>query len=106
MKRHRPHEGVEVTTGPLGQGIANAVTTKNLAATYNRPGYYLVNNTTRCMIGNACLQEDVAVEAIQLAGHWKLNSLVAVYDNNQLTYDGSVDLCNTDDVNSKMHAWG
>lgn len=104
------HEGVEVTTGPLGQGIANAVglamATKNLAATYNRPGYDLVNNTTWCMIGDACLQEGVALEAIQLAGHWKLNNLVVIYDNNQITCDGSVDLCNTEDVNSKMRACG
>jgi dihydroxyacetone synthase len=104
------HEGIEVTTGPLGQGIANAVglamATKNLAATYNRPGYDLVNNTTWCMIGDACLQEGVALEAIQLAGHWRLNNLVVIYDNNQITCDGSVDMCNTEDVNLKMQACG
>lgn len=104
------HDGIEVTTGPLGQGIANAVglamATKNLAATYNRPGHDLVNNTTWCMIGDACLQEGVALEAIQLAGHWKLNNLVVIYDNNQVTCDGSVDLCNTEDVNTKMRACG
>ncbi|CEJ82293.1 Putative Dihydroxyacetone synthase [[Torrubiella] hemipterigena] len=104
------NEGIEVTTGPLGQGIANAVglamATKNLAATYNRPGYDVVNNTTWCMIGDACLQEGVALEAIQAAGHWKLNNLVVMYDNNQITCDGSVDLCNTEDVNAKMRACG
>lgn len=104
------NEGIEVTTGPLGQGIANAVglamATKNLAATYNRPGFELVNNTTWCMIGDACLQEGVALEAIQAAGHWKLNNLVVMYDNNQITCDGSVDLCNTEDVNAKMRASG
>lgn len=104
------HEGIEVTTGPLGQGIANAVglamATKHLAATYNKPNYELVNNTTWCMIGDACLQEGVAMEAIQLAGHWKLNNLVVMYDNNQITCDGSVDLCNTEDVNAKMRACG
>lgn len=104
------HEGIEVTTGPLGQGIANAVglamATKNLAATYNKPGYDLVNNMTYSMIGDACLQEGVALEAIQLAGHWKLNNLVVMYDNNQITCDGSVDLCNTEDVNAKMRACG
>ncbi|KAK7403005.1 hypothetical protein QQX98_011246 [Neonectria punicea] len=104
------HEGVEVTTGPLGQGIANAVglamASKHLAATYNRPDYELVNNTTWCMIGDACLQEGVSMEAIQLAGHWKLNNLVVMYDNNQVTCDGSVDLCNTEDVNAKMRACG
>ncbi|OLN98021.1 Dihydroxyacetone synthase 1 [Colletotrichum chlorophyti] len=104
------HDGVEVTTGPLGQGIANAVglavATKHLAATYNRPNFPVVNNTTFCMIGDACLQEGVAMEAIQLAGHWKLNNLVVMYDNNQITCDGSVDLCNTEDVNAKMRACG
>ncbi|KAG9254497.1 Transketolase, thiamine diphosphate binding domain-containing protein [Emericellopsis atlantica] len=104
------HEGIEVTTGPLGQGIANAVglamATRHLAATYNRPGYDLVNNTTWCMIGDACLQEGVALEAIQLAGHWRLGNLVVIYDNNQITCDGSVDMCCSEDVNTKMEACG
>lgn len=104
------HDGIEVTTGPLGQGIANAVglamATKHLAAVYNKPNYELINNTTWCMIGDACLQEGVALESIQLAGHWKLNNLVVIYDNNQITCDGSVDLCNTEDVNAKMRACG
>ncbi|KAL4923529.1 transketolase family protein [Aspergillus undulatus] len=104
------HEGIEVTTGPLGQGVANAVglamATKNLAATYNRPGYDMVNNHTWCMIGDACLQEGVALEAISLAGHWKLNNLTIMYDNNQITCDGSVDLTNTEDINAKMRACG
>lgn len=104
------HEGIEVTTGPLGQGIANAVglamATKNLAATYNRPGYDVVNNHTWCMIGDACLQEGVGLEAISLAGHFRLNNLTVIYDNNQITCDGSVDLTNTEDVNAKMRACG
>ncbi|KAL3478173.1 Transketolase, thiamine diphosphate binding domain-containing protein [Aspergillus californicus] len=104
------HEGIEVTTGPLGQGVANAVglamASKNLAATYNRPGYDVVNNHTWCMIGDACLQEGVALEAISLAGHWKLNNLSIMYDNNQITCDGSVDLTNTEDINGKMRACG
>jgi len=105
------HEGIEVTTGPLGQGIANAVglamATKHLGATYNRPGCELVNNTTWCMIGDACLQEGVALEAVQLAGHWKLNNLVVIYDNNHITCDGSIDICNSaEDVNMKMRACG
>ncbi|KAJ5183980.1 hypothetical protein N7492_001596 [Penicillium capsulatum] len=104
------HEGIEVTTGPLGQGIANAVglamATKNLAATYNRPGYDVVNNHTWCVIGDACLQEGVGLEAISLAGHFRLNNLTVIYDNNQITCDGSVDLTNTEDVNAKMRACG
>ncbi len=104
------HEGIEVTTGPLGQGIANAVglamATKHLAATYNKPGFDLVNNKTWCMIGDACLQEGVGLEAISLAGHWRLDNLIVIYDNNQITCDGSVDLANTEDVNTKMAASG
>ncbi|OJJ29737.1 hypothetical protein ASPWEDRAFT_55323 [Aspergillus wentii DTO 134E9] len=104
------HEGIEVTTGPLGQGIANAVglamATKNLAATFNKPGYDVVNNHTWCMIGDACLQEGVGLEAISFAGHLKLNNLTVIYDNNQITCDGSVDLTNTEDINAKMRASG
>jgi dihydroxyacetone synthase len=104
------HEGIEVTTGPLGQGVANAVglamATKNLAATYNRPGYEVVSNHTWCMVGDACLQEGVALEAISFAGHLRLNNLTVIYDNNQITCDGSVDLTNTEDVNAKMRACG
>lgn len=103
-------EGIEVTTGPLGQGVANAVglamATKNLAATYNRPGYEVVSNHTWCMVGDACLQEGVALEAISFAGHLKLNNLTVIYDNNQITCDGSVDLTNTEDVDAKMRACG
>lgn len=104
------HEGIEVTTGPLGQGIANAVglamATKNLQATYNKPGFDVVSNHTWCMIGDACLQEGVALEAISFAGHLKLSNLTVIYDNNQVTCDGSVDLTNTEDVNAKMTACG
>ncbi|KEF60678.1 transketolase [Exophiala aquamarina CBS 119918] len=104
------NEGIEVTTGPLGQGVANAVglamATKNLGATYNRPGHDLVNNMTWCMIGDACLQEGVALEAIQLAGHWRLNNLVIIYDNNQITCDGSVDVVCSEDINVKMKSCG
>ncbi|KAI0007201.1 putative transketolase [Xylariaceae sp. FL0662B] len=104
------HEGIEVTTGPLGQGVANAVglamATKHLAATFNRPGFDVVSNHTWCMVGDACLQEGVALEAISLAGHFRLNNLTVIYDNNQITCDGSVDLTNTENVNDKMRACG
>ncbi|KIM95886.1 hypothetical protein OIDMADRAFT_132534 [Oidiodendron maius Zn] len=104
------HEGIEVTTGPLGQGVANAVglamATRHLAATYNRPGFEVVSNHTWCIVGDACLQEGVALEAISLAGHLKLNNLTIIYDNNQITCDGSVDLTNTEDVNMKLQACG
>nr|POF00890.1 dihydroxyacetone synthase [Quercus suber] len=104
------HDGVEVTTGPLGQGIANAVglamASRHLGATYNRDGFDMVNNMTWCTIGDACLQEGVAMEAFQLAAHWRLNNLCVLYDNNQITCDGSVDLCCSEDVNAKMRAVG
>ncbi|RHZ55355.1 hypothetical protein CDV55_105017 [Aspergillus turcosus] len=86
-------DGVEVTTGPLGQGVANAV---GLAMA--------MKHLSACMIGDACLQEGVALESIQLAGHWRLNNLVIIYDNNQVTYDGSVDICNSEDINTKIRA--
>jgi len=104
------HEGIELTTGPLGQGISNAVglaiATKHLAATYNKPGFDIVNNQTFCTVGDACLQEGVGCEAFSYAGHLQLNNLTVIYDNNQITCDGSVDLTNTEDVNTKMRACG
>ncbi|OGM46879.1 putative dihydroxy-acetone synthase [Aspergillus bombycis] len=104
------NEGVEVTTGPLGQGLANAVglamATKNLAAIYNKPGHELVNNMTWCMVGDACLQEGVGLEALSLAGHWKLNNLCVIFDNNSVTCDGTADVANTEDINTKMRATG
>lgn len=106
----REIDGIEVTTGPLGQGITNAVglavASTHLAATYNRPGFDVVDSRVYCTIGDACLQEGVGMEALSLAGHWKLKNLVVLYDNNQITCDGSVDLCNTEDINMKMTATG
>ncbi|KAH3669257.1 hypothetical protein OGAPHI_001378 [Ogataea philodendri] len=102
------HPGIELTTGPLGQGIANcvglAIASKNLASLYNRPDIAVVDNTIYCIVGDACLQEGVALEAISLAGHLGLDNLVVLYDNNEITFDGSVDLTNTEDVNKKMEA--
>jgi dihydroxyacetone synthase len=104
------HEGIELTTGPLGQGIANAVglaiATKHLAATFNRPGYDVVDNHTWCTVGDACMQEGLGCEAFSYAGHLQLGNLTVIYDNNQITCDGSVDLTNSEDVNKKMEACG
>lgn len=100
--------GIEVTTGALGQGISNAVglaiASKNLQATYNKPSFPVVSNHTFCMVGDACLQEGISLEAISLAGHLGLNNLTVIYDNNQICCDGSVDLTNTEDINSKFKA--
>ena len=102
------HPGIEVTTGPLGQGVANAVglaiASKNMQGTYNRPGYSVISNHTFCMVGDACLQEGIALEAISLAGHLGLNNLTVIYDNNQVSCDGSVDLTNTEKINEKFKA--
>lgn len=102
--------GIEVTTGPLGQGIANAVglaiASKNLAATFNKPDYDVVGSKIYCMTGDGCLMEGVALEAIALAGHLALDNLVLLYDNNQVTCDGPLDWINTEDINSKMKACG
>jgi len=102
--------GVEVTTGPLGQGIANAVglaiASKNLAARFNRPRHDIVQSRIWCMTGDGCLMEGVALESIALAGHLQLDNLVLIYDNNQVTCDGPLDWINTEDVNAKMRACG
>jgi dihydroxyacetone synthase len=104
------YPGIEVTTGPLGQGIANAVglavAGKHLAATYNRPGYPLVDGTVWCFTGDGCLQEGVGQEALSLAGHWGLDNLVLVYDNNGVTVDGSISNCFTEDTSAKARAMG
>ncbi|KAL1591348.1 hypothetical protein SLS60_012047 [Paraconiothyrium brasiliense] len=102
--------GVEVTTGPLGQGIANAVglaiASKNLAARYNQPGFEVIQSRIYCMTGDGCLMEGVALEAISLAGSLGLDNLVLIYDNNQVTCDGPLDWINTEDINAKMRASG
>lgn len=102
--------GVEVTTGPLGQGIANsvglAIASKNLAARYNKPGHDVVQSRIWCMTGDGCLMEGVALESIALAGHLQLDNLVLIYDNNQVTCDGPLDWINTEDINAKMRACG
>ncbi|KAL0932492.1 dihydroxyacetone synthase [Colletotrichum truncatum] len=102
--------GVEVTTGPLGQGIANAVglaiASKHLASRYNRPGLDVVQSRIYCMTGDGCLMEGVALEAISLAGSLQLDNLVLLYDNNKVTCDGPLDWINTEDINSKMRSSG
>ncbi|KAI8978502.1 transketolase [Pilobolus umbonatus] len=102
--------GIEVTTGPLGQGICNAVglaaAEAQLAATFNRPGYDLFDNNTYVILGDGCLQEGVSSEAISLAGHWKLGKLIALYDDNAITIDGSTEVSFTEDVIKRFEACG
>lgn len=86
--------------------VGLAMATKHLAGKYNRPGFEIVNNHTWCTVSDADVQEGIGCEAFSYAGHLKLNNLTVIYDNNQITCDGSVDLTNTEDVNAKMRAQG
>jgi len=86
--------GVETTTGPLGQGITNAVgmalAEKMLAAEFNQDGHQIVNHHTYVFLGDGCLMEGISHEAVALAGAWKLNKLIALYDDNGISIDGQV----------------
>ncbi|KAI0236976.1 Transketolase [Massospora cicadina] len=103
-------EGVEVTTGPLGQGIANAVglaaAEAHLAATFNTEEFEVIDNYTYCILGDGCMQEGVASEASSLAGHLKLGKLIALYDDNGIQIDGETKLGFTEDVLKRYEAYG
>ncbi|MBM5817721.1 MAG: transketolase [Cyanobacteria bacterium K_Offshore_surface_m2_239] len=102
--------GVEVTTGPLGQGISNAVglaiAEAHLAARFNRPGHTLVDHTTYVLMGDGCNQEGVASEAASLAGHLGLGKLIALYDDNHITIDGNTAVSFTEDVLKRYESYG
>ena len=102
--------GVETTTGPLGQGFANAVgmalAEKLLAHEFNRAGHNLVDHRTYVFLGDGCLMEGVSHEAAALAGAWKLNKLVAVYDRNGISIDGRVEPWFIDDSAKRFEALG
>ncbi|EGD81735.1 transketolase [Salpingoeca rosetta] len=103
-------EGIEVSTGPLGQGISNAVglalSERHLAGTYNRPGFDIVDHFTYVICGDGCLQEGVSGEACSLAGHLKLGKLIVLYDDNQITIDGPTSLSFDEDVVKRYEAYG
>jgi len=105
---HTP--GAETTTGPLGQGLANAVgfalAEKILAARFNRPGHTIVDHHTYVFLGDGCLMEGISHEAASLAGTWKLGKLVAVYDDNGISIDGEVEGWFTDDTPARFEAYG
>ena len=105
---HTP--GVETTTGPLGQGFANAVgmalAEEWLAARYNRPGHTLVDHYTYALAGDGCLMEGVSSEAASLAGHLKLGKLIVLYDNNGITIDGKTDISFTEKWAQRFEAYG
>ncbi|KAK4658003.1 Transketolase [Podospora pseudocomata] len=102
--------GVEVTTGPLGQGISNAVglamAQAHTAAVFNKPGYDLVDNYTYAFLGDGCLMEGVSSEACSLAGHLQLGNLIAVWDDNHITIDGDTNQAFTEDVLKRYESYG
>ena len=102
--------GVETTTGPLGQGIANAVgmalAEKLLAHEFNRPGHAIVDHRTYVFLGDGCMMEGISHEACALAGAWKLNKLVALYDDNGISIDGPVKPWYVDDVTRRFEGYG
>jgi transketolase len=105
---HTP--GVEVTTGPLGQGVGNgvgfAMAERLLAARYNRPGQELVDHRTWVFCGDGDLMEGVSAEASSLAGHLRLGKLCVLYDDNQITIDGPTSITFTEDVVKRYEAYG
>jgi len=102
--------GVETTTGPLGQGITNAVgmalAEKLLANEFNRPGHAIVDHHTYVFMGDGCLMEGISHEACSLAGAWKLNKLVALYDDNGISIDGQVAPWFADNTPERFKAYG
>ncbi|TCD60213.1 Transketolase, partial [Steccherinum ochraceum] len=103
-------DGIEVTTGPLGQGFANGVglgiAQAHMAATYNKPGFDLVNNFTYVFHGDGCLMEGVASEAASLAGHLQLGNLIYVYDDNHISIDGDTNVAFTENTEQRFLAYG
>ena len=102
--------GVETTTGPLGQGIANAVgmaiAEKALAAQFNRPGHDIIDHTTWTFLGDGCLMEGISHEACSLAGTLGLGKLIAFYDDNGISIDGEVEGWFTDDTPARFNSYG
>mmetsp|Transcript_106467 Transcript_106467/g.286421 ORF Transcript_106467/g.286421 Transcript_106467/m.286421 type:complete len:677 (+) Transcript_106467:3-2033(+) len=102
--------GVEVCTGPLGQGLSNAVgfaiARMHLAAKFNRPGFSLFDSAIYTICGDGCMMEGITTEACELAGELGVSGLVCAYDDNNITIDGSTDLAFTDDVGQRFQAFG
>jgi transketolase len=103
-------DGVENTSGPLGQGVSMAVgmaiAETMLAARFNTPTHKIVDHYTYSLVGEGCLQEGVSSEASSLAGHLKLGKLIVFYDENKISIDGSTDITFTDDIAKRYEAYG
>ncbi len=101
--------GVETTTGPLGQGVANAVgmaiAETILAAKFDRPGFPVADHRTYAVCGDGCMQEGIASEACSLAGTLKLNKLTLLYDDNDISIEGNTDIAFTEDVGKRFEAY-
>ena len=102
--------GVETTTGPLGQGLSNAVgmalAEKLLAHEFNRPGFKVIDHHTFTFLGDGCLMEGISHEVCSLAGAWKLNKLIALYDDNGISIDGAVKPWFVDNTPERFKAYG
>ncbi len=105
-----PDIGIETTTGPLGQGITNAIgmamAEKILAAAFNKPDYEIVNHRTWVFTGDGCLMEGISHEACSLAGTWNLGKLICIYDDNGISIDGKIDGWFTDDTAARFKSYG
>ncbi|QIZ06539.1 transketolase [Priestia megaterium] len=101
-------EGVEATTGPLGQGIANAVgmamAEAHLAAKFNRDGYPVIDHYTYALVGDGDLMEGISYEAMSMAGHMKLGKLIALYDSNDISLDGELNLSFSEDIQKRTES--
>lgn len=102
--------GVETTTGPLGQGVANAVGTaiaeQMTAARFNTADHTVIDHYTYAIVGDGCLMEGISSEASSLAGHLKLGKLIVFYDSNKISIEGSTELAFTEDVTARYRAYG
>ncbi|XP_076941578.1 transketolase-2, chloroplastic-like [Bidens hawaiensis] len=102
--------GIEVTTGPLGQGVANAVglalAEKHLASRFNKPGHEIVDHYTYVILGDGCQMEGVSNEACSLAAHWGLGKLIAFYDDNHTSIDGDTNITFTENVDKRFEGLG